>query len=255
VEPVGVVDGAQTVRRPVGAPTAPFPRATWSPRCVSPAFIRRPNDAGRYGTSFTAPRNRDRDSGRSHPRADRRRASRRCRHRCRHALAALGDVGAALNGLPGLVLALAYFTHVEETYGRTLGKWLLGIVVMGENGGPCTMEASAVRNLLRLVDNFPGERRAPRSDRSPLSNSPSGGRRSVRRAFCPSSSPRRPRSARPSTLLPRRSPILDERSRLSRSLLESGRNTSERGSKRTKAARADSAVSRPEMERERVEMT
>jgi len=83
------------------------------------------------------------------------------------------------------VLALAYFTHVEETYGRTLGKWLLGIVVVGENGGPCTMEASAVRNLLRLVDNFPGERRAPRSDRSPLSNSPSGGRRSVRRAFLP----------------------------------------------------------------------
>lgn len=71
-------------------------------------------------------------------------------------LAALGDVGAALNGLLGLVLTLAYFVYMEGTYGQTLGKRLLGIVVVDENGGPCTMEASIVRNLLRLVDNFPG---------------------------------------------------------------------------------------------------
>ncbi len=46
----------------------------------------------------------------------------------------------------------AYFIYMEGTYGQTLGKRLLGIVVVMEDGSPCDMRASAIRNLLRIVD-------------------------------------------------------------------------------------------------------
>ncbi len=46
----------------------------------------------------------------------------------------------------------AYFIYMEGTYGQTVGKKLLGIVVVKEDGSPCDMRASAIRNVLRLVD-------------------------------------------------------------------------------------------------------
>lgn len=70
-------------------------------------------------------------------------------------LTAAGDVGAAIGGFIGLALTLAYFIYMEGTYGQTLGKKLLSIVVVKTDGGPCDMEASAIRNLLRLMDNIP----------------------------------------------------------------------------------------------------
>lgn len=66
----------------------------------------------------------------------------------------LGRVGALLTPLLGLV-GIAYFIYMEGTYGQTLGKRFLNIVVVDENGGDCGMGAAAIRNVLRLVDAFP----------------------------------------------------------------------------------------------------
>ncbi|WP_338728609.1 RDD family protein [Haladaptatus sp. DJG-WS-42] len=66
-----------------------------------------------------------------------------------------GNGGATLGGSIGLLLTLAYFIYMEGTYGQTFGKRLMKIVVVKEDGGPTDMEASVIRNLLRLVDNFP----------------------------------------------------------------------------------------------------
>ncbi|WP_418281466.1 RDD family protein [Halorubrum sp. DTA98] len=46
----------------------------------------------------------------------------------------------------------AYFIYMEGTYGQTIGKRLLGIVVITEDGGDCDMRAAAIRNVLRIVD-------------------------------------------------------------------------------------------------------
>lgn len=47
---------------------------------------------------------------------------------------------------------VAYFIVPEGLYGQTPGKRLLGVMVVLEDGSPCTMGASFLRNLLRLVD-------------------------------------------------------------------------------------------------------
>ncbi|WP_129112623.1 RDD family protein [Halegenticoccus tardaugens] len=53
----------------------------------------------------------------------------------------------------GVVLTYcAYFVLLEGLYGQTIGKRLLGVVVVKRDGSPCTMGASVVRNLLRIVD-------------------------------------------------------------------------------------------------------
>jgi uncharacterized RDD family membrane protein YckC len=80
-------------------------------------------------------------------------------------LAALGLNKAALISdwlggsviLSGVVVAptlaaVVYGYATEQRYGRTLGKRLLGLVVVHEDGTPCTGRAAAVRNLLRPVD-------------------------------------------------------------------------------------------------------
>ena len=55
----------------------------------------------------------------------------------------------------GAVFTFAYFTYMEATYGQTLGKKLLGIVVVTKGGGPCETGDAVVRNLLRFVDALP----------------------------------------------------------------------------------------------------
>lgn len=67
--------------------------------------------------------------------------------------------GFELTGIPALVAMLAYlsvgfgyFIGLEARYGRTLGKRLLGLRVLDEDGAPITMGASVVRNVLRIVD-------------------------------------------------------------------------------------------------------
>lgn len=66
-----------------------------------------------------------------------------------------GEVGVALNGSIGVLLTLAYFIYMEATYGQTFGKRLMKIMVVKADGSATNMEAAIIRNLLRLVDNFP----------------------------------------------------------------------------------------------------
>jgi uncharacterized RDD family membrane protein YckC len=51
-----------------------------------------------------------------------------------------------------LVVAPAYFFVAEGLWGTTPGKWLLGLVVVREDGSDAGLAAAAVRTALRLVD-------------------------------------------------------------------------------------------------------
>jgi uncharacterized RDD family membrane protein YckC len=51
-----------------------------------------------------------------------------------------------------LLLALSYYVFCEAATGATLGKRIVGIRVMGEDGERLTFRAAVIRNLLRLVD-------------------------------------------------------------------------------------------------------
>lgn len=61
----------------------------------------------------------------------------------------------SLTGIPLLVTVivwLAYMIYTEGTWGASLGKRMTGIRVVKVDGTPIDMQASLVRNLLRLVD-------------------------------------------------------------------------------------------------------
>lgn len=67
--------------------------------------------------------------------------------------------GFSLQGLPALVYVAAsvgYFVVLEAEYGQTAGKRALGIRVVGESGPGIDYRASAIRNVLRIVDFVPG---------------------------------------------------------------------------------------------------
>jgi len=51
-----------------------------------------------------------------------------------------------------LLLGVGYYVICEATTGATLGKRMVGIRVVGENGEHVGLGAAVVRNLLRLVD-------------------------------------------------------------------------------------------------------
>jgi uncharacterized RDD family membrane protein YckC len=51
-----------------------------------------------------------------------------------------------------LVVGLGYYIVCEFATGMTLGKRMVGIRVVGEDGQQLTFRAAVVRNLLRLVD-------------------------------------------------------------------------------------------------------
>jgi uncharacterized RDD family membrane protein YckC len=51
-----------------------------------------------------------------------------------------------------LALGVGYYVLCEAATGATLGKRIVGIHVVGEDGDHLTFEASLVRNLVRLVD-------------------------------------------------------------------------------------------------------
>ena len=73
---------------------------------------------------------------------------------------ALTPEGFELHGGPALaviglttVFLLSYFTLLEGLWqGRTLGKKLLGLRVVRQDGAPLDLGTALVRNLLRLVD-------------------------------------------------------------------------------------------------------
>ena len=78
---------------------------------------------------------------------------------------AVGVVGAVLGAVLGRVavfvtpilslVGIVYFIYMEGTYGQTLGKRFMSIVVVHESGANCDMRGSAIRNVLRIVDALP----------------------------------------------------------------------------------------------------
>jgi uncharacterized RDD family membrane protein YckC len=73
----------------------------------------------------------------------------------------MGRFGAAsLGGLFGILglmwlLWLIYFTYFEGTSGQTIGKRLMHIRVIKEDGSRCDIGSALVRNILRIVDHLP----------------------------------------------------------------------------------------------------
>jgi len=59
-----------------------------------------------------------------------------------------------LTGL-GTVLFFAYFIYFEAEYGQTIGKMVLKIVVVTEDGAPLSYRESIIRTLLRIIDALP----------------------------------------------------------------------------------------------------
>ena len=73
------------------------------------------------------------------------------------AVMTLGMLVIALLIIGQLVIEWAYFMISEQvTGGRSIGKRLVGLRVIGADGLPLTLRASLVRNLLRAVDVLPG---------------------------------------------------------------------------------------------------
>lgn len=67
-----------------------------------------------------------------------------------------------LEGTPGTVglflwlgLAIGYHTILEWRFGKTIGKYLVGIRVIADDGSPVSLRASSTRNVLRIVDWLP----------------------------------------------------------------------------------------------------
>lgn len=56
--------------------------------------------------------------------------------------------------LAGIAIFLTYTLLLEGLYGQTPGKRLFGIVVVKEDGSPCTVGASVVRSLGWILDRF-----------------------------------------------------------------------------------------------------
>ena len=54
-----------------------------------------------------------------------------------------------------LGIIVLYFVILEGVVGATFGKWVLGIRVVGGNGGKPGLKKSLLRNFLRLVDTLP----------------------------------------------------------------------------------------------------
>jgi uncharacterized RDD family membrane protein YckC len=54
--------------------------------------------------------------------------------------------------LAALVLFFAYYVICEGLFGRTLGKRILSLRVVKEDGSPISLGAAVLRNLLRIVD-------------------------------------------------------------------------------------------------------
>jgi len=62
---------------------------------------------------------------------------------------------AILGSFVGLVISFAYYIYFEGTYGQTLGKMALGLVVVTEDGEPIDFGPAAIRTVLRIVDVLP----------------------------------------------------------------------------------------------------
>lgn len=68
-----------------------------------------------------------------------------------------GSVGVTLTGVPFLLtilVALGYFFALELATGQTLGKKIVGIRVVSDQGRELTAGSVLVRTILRVVDGF-----------------------------------------------------------------------------------------------------
>ena len=52
------------------------------------------------------------------------------------------------------LLVLVAYSYFEGRFGKTPGKWLLGIRVLGTDLQPCGFGRALLRNLLTFVDGF-----------------------------------------------------------------------------------------------------
>jgi uncharacterized RDD family membrane protein YckC len=69
-----------------------------------------------------------------------------------------GAAGAGLVLIAQLLISLivfVYFIVMEGVYGYTVGKKLMSVRVVDENGAKIGMGKSAIRNVLRIVDALP----------------------------------------------------------------------------------------------------
>ncbi len=62
-----------------------------------------------------------------------------------------GGAASSMMGVWALIIIL-YFILMEGTMGQTVGKMATGIKVVKEDGSPCDMKASLIRNILRIID-------------------------------------------------------------------------------------------------------
>ena len=69
------------------------------------------------------------------------------------------DSGFSLEGKPALiamgsalVVGFLYYWLLEGVFGATVGKAIVGLRVRDKSGDPCTLKASVIRNLLRIID-------------------------------------------------------------------------------------------------------
>ncbi|NLV07735.1 RDD family protein [Haloarcula rubripromontorii] len=68
----------------------------------------------------------------------------------------LGQIRLAfLGSLLGLLIGFGYYIYLEGTYGQTIGKMTLDIVVVTEDGDPIEYGPAAIRTVLRIVDALP----------------------------------------------------------------------------------------------------
>jgi uncharacterized RDD family membrane protein YckC len=63
-----------------------------------------------------------------------------------------------LDGIKSLIwaaTAFVYFVGMETALGKTIGKAILGIRVVRQDGRPCSFGCVLLRNVMRVVDAFP----------------------------------------------------------------------------------------------------
>ncbi|MGB8216202.1 MAG: RDD family protein [Candidatus Methanoperedens sp.] len=68
---------------------------------------------------------------------------------------ALGLMTIIMTLFLAIILWIPYGIILETWRGQTIGKMILGIVVVKENGEPCTFVAALLRNVLRIIDALP----------------------------------------------------------------------------------------------------
>jgi uncharacterized RDD family membrane protein YckC len=67
-----------------------------------------------------------------------------------------GGLALLLGILLSFVIVVGYFWTLEALWsGKTLGKYVMGLRVVGDLGEPVTFTAASIRNLVRIVDFLP----------------------------------------------------------------------------------------------------